>query len=70
LADDSPLKRNRGGAGDFAVSSLFNCLTVLLFRIGETAAHRAGDGSSKLADGGRKRTWRDLGGPKDILPEF
>jgi hypothetical protein len=70
LADDSPLKRNRGEAGDFAVSSLFNCLAVLLFRVGGNAAHRAGDGSNKRADGGRKRTWRDLGRPKDILPEF
>jgi hypothetical protein len=70
LAGDSPLKRNRGEAGDFAVSCLFNCLAALLFRIGENAARRAGDGSSAGADGGRKRTWRDLGRPKDILPEF
>jgi hypothetical protein len=54
LAGDSPLKRNRGEAGDFAVSSLFNGLAALLFRIGENAARRAGDGSSAGADGGRR----------------
>ena len=55
MAGESPLKRNRDEAGDFAISGLFNGLAVSLFRFGENAVRRAGDGSDAWADGGRKR---------------
>jgi len=38
LTADSPLKRNRGEAGDFAESRLFNALAASWFRRGGNAA--------------------------------
>jgi hypothetical protein len=70
LDGDSPLTRIRGEADDFAISGLFNRLAGLLFRFGENAAPAPAIAWTGRVDGGRRRTWRDLRWPKDILTEF
>ncbi len=70
LDSESSLRRNRGEAGDFAVSSHFNRLAVFLFRLGENGARR----SPIPQTGGRMAGGNGHGGNSDgegtFYPEF
>jgi hypothetical protein len=74
---DPPLKRSRSEASGLAILSVFCRLVVLLFRLGENGARRAGDQSDTRCmsgecehggfSNGRRIFYRDSDIPKDIV---